>query len=75
MGMKVSVDSSRCQGHGMCEEVAGDFFTLDQSGYCSIGIDKPVPPGRADDVRRGVESCPEQALSFREDSETVARRR
>lgn len=25
MGMKVSVDSARCQGHGMCEEVAATF--------------------------------------------------
>lgn len=67
MGMKVSVDSARCQGHGMCEEVAADSFTLDENGYCSIGTGKPVPAGREDDVRRGVESCPEQALSLQED--------
>jgi ferredoxin len=67
MGMKVSVDSARCQGHGMCEAVAADFFTLDQEGYCSIGVGKLVPAGRQDDVRRGVESCPEQALLLEED--------
>jgi ferredoxin len=67
MAMKVSVDSARCQGHGICEAVAGDFFILDEQGYCSIGIGKPVPAGREDDVRRGVESCPEQALSLQED--------
>jgi ferredoxin len=67
MAMKVSVDPARCQGHGICEAVAGDFFTLDEEGYCSIGIGKPVPAGCEDDVRRGVESCPEQALSVQED--------
>ncbi len=65
--MKVSVDSAKCQGHGMCEAVGGDFFTLDDSGYCCIGVGKTVPAGLESQVRLGVESCPEAALSVVED--------
>lgn len=64
--MKVSVDSSKCQGHGMCEAVGGAFFTLDDGGYCSIGLHKEVPAGSEEQARLGVESCPESALTISE---------
>ena len=65
--MKVSVDPSRCEAHGMCEATAPEFFTLDDEGYSSIGKDKPVPVGHEDRVRMGVESCPVAALSNSDD--------
>ena len=65
--MKVSVDSSRCEAHGMCEATVPEFFTLDDEGYSSIGKDRPVPPGQEDRVRMGVESCPVAALSISDD--------
>ncbi|WP_041318939.1 ferredoxin [Mycolicibacter sinensis] len=64
--MKVSVNGGRCEGHGMCEATAPDFFTLDEDGYSSIGSDKVVPPGRERAVRLGVESCPVAALTVTE---------
>ncbi len=65
--MKVSVDNSRCEAHGMCEATVPEFFTLDDGGYSSIGKDKPVTPGQEDRVRLGVESCPVAALSISDD--------
>jgi ferredoxin len=65
--VKVSVDSSRCEAHGMCEATVPEFFTLDEEGYSSVGTDKPVAPGQEDPVRLGVESCPVQALSMSDD--------
>jgi ferredoxin len=62
--VKVSVDPSRCEAHGMCEATVPEFFTLDQQGFSSIGVDKPVLPGQEDSVRLGVESCPVAALSI-----------
>ncbi|MGH3966733.1 MAG: ferredoxin, partial [Mycobacterium sp.] len=49
--MKVSVDPSHCEAHGMCEATVPEFFTLDDLGYSSIGTDKPAPPGQEDRVR------------------------
>lgn len=65
--MKVSVDNSRCEAHGMCEATVPEFFTLDDQGYSFVGKDKPVPPGQEDRVRAGVESCPVGALSISTD--------
>jgi len=65
--VKVSVDPSRCEAHGMCEATASEFFTLDDEGYSSIGKDKLVPAGHEDRVRMGVESCPVAALSISDD--------
>jgi ferredoxin len=48
----------------MCEAVGGEFFTLDESGYSSISTGKAVPAGLEDQVRLGVESCPEGALTI-----------
>jgi ferredoxin len=61
--MKVSIDNTRCEAHGMCEATVPEFFTLDDDGYSSIGTDKPVPPGQEDRVRMGVDSCPVAALT------------
>ena len=65
--MKVSVDASRCEAHGMCEATVPEFFTLDERGYSSIGTNKPVPPGQEDPVRTGVASCPVSALLISDD--------
>jgi ferredoxin len=48
----------------MCEAAEPEFFTLDDEGYSSIGIDKAVPAGQEERVRVGVESCPVAALSI-----------
>lgn len=61
--MRVRVDSGRCQGHARCEAMSEEFFTLDEDGYSDIGDAKVVPAGLEDAVRRGIESCPEGALS------------
>ncbi|WP_319453122.1 MULTISPECIES: ferredoxin [unclassified Mycobacterium] len=65
--MKVSVDSGRCEAHGMCEATAPQIFTLDEGGYSSIGSEKPVPSGQEDVVRMGADSCPAAALVISDD--------
>lgn len=64
--MKVSVDDDLCEAHGQCNMIDQELFTLDDEGYSSIGQDKPVPPGREDSARLGVDACPVQALSITE---------
>ena len=65
--MKVSVDNSRCEAHGMCEATMPEFFTLDDEGYSSIGKDKLVSAEQEHRVRVGVESCPVAALSINDE--------
>lgn len=66
----VSVDNAVCGGHGQCEAVAPDVFTVDDDGYSNIGTAKPVPPEFEEDARIGVESCPVQALTYHETDPT-----
>ncbi|MFC4001249.1 ferredoxin [Prauserella oleivorans] len=61
--MKVRADENRCQGHGLCNMTAPDVFDLsDEDGHVVIRTPE-VPPELHDDAVRGVESCPEIALS------------
>ncbi|WP_081792651.1 ferredoxin [Rhodococcus wratislaviensis] len=58
----VGVDSRRCSGHARCNVVSPEIFTLDDEGYSDIGERRPIPTDLREIARRGVASCPEQAL-------------
>lgn len=61
--VKVSVDSSRCQGHGQCNLVCPEVFQFDEQGFARIVNEHvPVPERLAADVERAVQNCPEQAI-------------
>ena len=78
--MKVSVDSSRCQGHTLCAMIAPDSFELSDIDGSSSPVNEIVPAVRwrddGDDiivpadqeeaVREAAHSCPEQAISIEE---------
>ena len=64
--MKLTVDSTACQGHGRCFAVAPEVFQLDDEGYVAV---HDVTGVREEDVaaaRRGVSACPERALQLKE---------
>jgi ferredoxin len=54
-------DIQRCQGHGRCEAMAPEVYTLDENGYLTTEVIE-VPPGLEARARLGAESCPEQAI-------------
>ena len=60
--MKVSVDSSRCQGHTLCSMIAPDSFELDDIDGSSSPVNDVVPADQEDAVREAAHSCPEQAI-------------
>jgi ferredoxin len=62
----VSVDWLRCDGHGVCAEVAPEVFGLDDWGYPTVS-DGPL--SRADEkvARRAATACPAVALRLRRD--------
>ncbi|QNE23921.1 ferredoxin [Streptomyces sp. INR7] len=59
--MKLLLDSTRCQGYGLCQEPAPDLVELDEWGYARL-IALVVPPGAEDEARSCAESCPNSAL-------------
>ena len=64
--MKITLDSTKCQGHGRCYALAPQVFEPDDIGNgIEIG-DGVVPPELEDVARRAVENCPEQAIELEE---------
>ena len=62
-GVKVRVDSSRCQGHGQCNLLCPEVFQFDEQGFARIENDR-VPERLEADVERAVGNCPERAISL-----------
>jgi ferredoxin len=63
--MRVDVNWDRCEGHGMCADVAPELFELDDEGELHV-LREDVP----DELRRKAESamrlCPVAALRLQQ---------
>jgi ferredoxin len=60
--VKVSVDSMKCQGFGICAQHLPQVFKLDENGYASAEGDGSVPSGREQDAQNAIADCPTQAI-------------
>ena len=65
--MKISVDGTRCTGHGRCYTLAPDLLSYDDDGYVTIrGQVVDVPVGSVEAARDAAASCPERAVELLE---------
>jgi ferredoxin len=62
-GLKIVVDRDRCEGLGMCEAMAHEFFELDDDDQMTVLDEAPAEEHRST-VHAAVESCPVQALAL-----------
>ncbi|MFV0457492.1 MAG: ferredoxin [Actinomycetales bacterium] len=62
--MKVRADDERCQGHGLCNMTAPEVFDLAEEDGHVVILTPDVPPELEDAAQRGVDACPERALSI-----------
>jgi len=63
--MRIVLDRDRCDGHGMCEAMAHEFFELDDDEVLSILQESPPESERAK-VHAAVQACPALALSLQD---------
>ena len=61
--MRISVDRTRCEGLGMCESMAHEFFEVDDDDVLQILDESPGEEHRQK-VHAAVESCPVLALTL-----------
>jgi len=61
--MKIVVDRDLCDGHGMCEAMAHEFFELDDDEVLTILNETPDEADR-DKVHAAVQACPALALTL-----------
>ncbi|QGV77086.1 ferredoxin [Streptomyces ficellus] len=59
--MRLLLDSTLCQGYGVCQEHAPDLVELDEWGYASV-VAADIPPGAEDTARACADTCPNSAL-------------
>jgi len=59
--MTISIDRTRCAGHGLCAELLPELIRLDDWGYPIIQPG-PVPEHLAAHARRALAACPALAL-------------
>jgi ferredoxin len=74
---KLSIDWTRCRGHGLCAHLVPELVQLDRQGY-PVPLDMPVPPWLEREARQAVDMCPALALRLtatpREGSQQIALR-
>ncbi|NUK28203.1 ferredoxin [Streptomyces lunaelactis] len=59
--MKLLLDSTLCQGYGLCQEHAPELVELDEWGYAAI-IAVAVPDSHEEAARDCAAVCPNSAL-------------
>lgn len=61
MERRLRVDWIRCDGYGLCGDLAPDLVELDEWRY-PILRDVPIRGALLDDARRAADCCPMRAL-------------
>jgi len=61
--MRIEVDRGKCEGLGMCESMAHEYFEVDDDDTMTV-LDESPPEQDRPKVHAAVESCPVLALSL-----------
>ncbi|MFJ1765437.1 ferredoxin [Amycolatopsis sp. NPDC088138] len=61
--MRIEADRGKCDGLGMCEAMAPDFFEVGDDGTVVVLDERPGEDHRQD-VAAAVDSCPVLALKL-----------
>ncbi|MFP5020698.1 ferredoxin [Pseudonocardia phyllosphaerae] len=59
--MRIVADIGACEGYGMCEAMADDYFEIGDDDLVHITDENP-PEGDRDHVHAAVQACPARAL-------------
>lgn len=59
--MKLLLDSTRCQGYGLCQEPAPELIDLDEWGYAQVR-ESAVREDGEEAAAAAVAACPNSAL-------------
>jgi ferredoxin len=63
--MRIVVDRDLCDGHGMCEAMAHEYFELDDDDVMQVLVESPPEQERAR-VHAAVQACPALALTLQD---------
>lgn len=63
--MKVFVDQDLCISCGLCISICEDVFSWNEDDKAEA-IDDEIPEDLVEDVEEAVESCPSEAIQYRD---------
>lgn len=63
--MRILVDRAKCEGLGMCEAMASDYFELDDDEVMHVLDENPPESDRAH-VHAATQACPVLALTLQD---------
>jgi ferredoxin len=66
-GSQLTVDWTRCEGHGLGAHILPEVVSLGTNGYPAI-VDRPVPDWLSPQAHKAVSMCPALALRLTEGS-------
>jgi ferredoxin len=61
--IKLILDRARCEGHGLCEDVAPQLLHIDDDGYAAIDVDEINAKNLAE-AQAAARVCPVAALKL-----------
>lgn len=65
MAATLSVDDTRCMGHGRCYSVAPNLLSDDEEGFVTLrGGSMPISDDQLADAEEAVAACPERAVTL-----------
>jgi len=62
--MEIKLDTDRCMAHGICAEVAPEYFMPDDDGYVSF-VPGALERGDSPQLQLAEASCPMRAIALR----------
>jgi ferredoxin len=63
--MKLTIDATKCSGHGRCYTLAPELLSYDDEGFVTArGRTIEVPPGQEAAARDAALGCPEGAVTL-----------
>lgn len=62
--MRIHADKGRCEGLGMCESMANDYFEVDEDEDLVQVLDDSPPESDRAHVYAAVQACPVLALTL-----------
>jgi ferredoxin len=63
--VRIVVDRDLCDGHGMCEAMAHEYFELDDDDVMHV-LEESPPEAERSKVHAAVQACPALALSLQD---------
>ncbi|MBU2693724.1 MULTISPECIES: ferredoxin [Pimelobacter] len=62
--MRIVADKAKCEGLGMCESMANDYFEVDEDDELVQVLDEAPPEADRAHVFAAVQACPVLALTL-----------